>query len=188
MVKLTQSLQQWLFQNHPDLIALITFGHTELFTPDMQREYLAWCRTDEGKKYLKGGSEYKPDPEIETALEGSGETAGETGEGPKRCFPYDDDNCAKCRYDGMFACASTRVTERRMERDVNERSGRDIMFPFRNRARCPKCKKTACDGANIEYIGSFTREPFYDAMPGDFTKMHGYRCRDCSKFFELYEE
>ena len=61
MVKLTQSLQQWLFRNHPELIALIMFGHVELFTPEMQQEYLAWCRTDEGREYLKGGSKYKPD-------------------------------------------------------------------------------------------------------------------------------
>lgn len=63
MVKLTQSLQQWLFRNHPELIVLIVFGHVELFTPEMQQEYLAWCRTDEGREYLKGGSKYKPDPD-----------------------------------------------------------------------------------------------------------------------------
>ena len=65
MVKLTQSLQQWLFRNHPELIVLIVFGHVELFTPEMQQEYLAWCRTDEGREYLKGGSKYKPDPDEE---------------------------------------------------------------------------------------------------------------------------
>lgn len=35
------------------------FGHTELLTEEMYKEYLDWCQTDEGKKYLKGGSEYK---------------------------------------------------------------------------------------------------------------------------------
>lgn len=35
------------------------FGHIELFTEEMNEEYLQWCQTDEGKKYLKGGSEYK---------------------------------------------------------------------------------------------------------------------------------
>lgn len=59
MVKLTQSLQHWLWVNHRDKIGLILFGHVELFTPEMNKEYLAWCQTDEGKKYLKGGSEYK---------------------------------------------------------------------------------------------------------------------------------
>lgn len=29
------------------------FGHTELFTPEMQKEYLAWCQTDDG-----GGEDY----------------------------------------------------------------------------------------------------------------------------------
>ena len=59
MVKLTQSLKQWLFENHSDKLPLIMFGHTELLTEEMYKEYLDWCQTDEGKKYLKGGSEYK---------------------------------------------------------------------------------------------------------------------------------
>lgn len=59
MIRLTQSLQEWLWRNHRDLIYLIMFGHTELFTPEMQKEYLTWCQTDDGKQYLKGGSKYK---------------------------------------------------------------------------------------------------------------------------------
>ena len=50
MIRLTQSLQQWLWDNHPELIGNIMFGHVELFTEDMQREYLAWCETDDGKQ------------------------------------------------------------------------------------------------------------------------------------------
>lgn len=64
MVRLTQSLQHWLWLNHNELIPLIMFGHTELFTEEMQKEYLEWCQTEEGRKYLKGGSEYK-DEEVE---------------------------------------------------------------------------------------------------------------------------
>lgn len=63
MVKLTQSLKHWMWENHRDLIGLVMFGHLELFTDDMKREYLAWCQTDEGRKYLKGGSEYKEEQE-----------------------------------------------------------------------------------------------------------------------------
>ena len=59
MVRLTQSLSQWLFDNHPEILPLIMFGHLELFTPEMEQEYLAWCLTEEGSKYLKGGSRYK---------------------------------------------------------------------------------------------------------------------------------
>lgn len=59
MVKLTQSLEAWLWEYHRDIIGLILFGHIELFTSEMQQEYLAWLQTDEGRKYLKGGSEYK---------------------------------------------------------------------------------------------------------------------------------
>ena len=59
MVKLTKSLEHWLFTNHRDIIGLILLGHVELFTEDMQKEYLAWCKTDEGRQYLKGGSKYE---------------------------------------------------------------------------------------------------------------------------------
>jgi hypothetical protein len=59
MIKLTQSLEQWLWENHKDKLALILFGHVELFTEEMQKEYIAWCQTDEGKQHLEGGSKYK---------------------------------------------------------------------------------------------------------------------------------
>ena len=61
MVKLTQSLQQWLWKYHRDKIVPIMFGHLEVFTEEMQKEYLEWCLTDEGKQYLEGGSKYKED-------------------------------------------------------------------------------------------------------------------------------
>ena len=59
MVKLTQSLKHWLWENHKDKLSLILFGHVELFTEEMNKEYLAWCQTDEGKQYLEGGIKYK---------------------------------------------------------------------------------------------------------------------------------
>lgn len=58
MVRLTQSLRQWLFIHHPGIVPLIMFGHVELFTPEMKQEYIEWCQTEEGKQYLKGGSKY----------------------------------------------------------------------------------------------------------------------------------
>lgn len=59
MFKLTQSLSKWLYDNHIDKMPLIMLGHIELFTEEMQKEYIAWCCTEEGRKFLKGGSEYK---------------------------------------------------------------------------------------------------------------------------------
>ena len=56
MIVLTTSLKQWLWENHRDIITPIVFGHTELFTEEMAKEYIEWCKTDEGKQYLKGGS------------------------------------------------------------------------------------------------------------------------------------
>ncbi len=58
MIKFTASLEHWLWENHNEVFGLITFGHTELFTEEMQKEYIEWCKTDEGKEYLKGGSKY----------------------------------------------------------------------------------------------------------------------------------
>jgi hypothetical protein len=63
MVKLTQSLQHWLWENHRDKIGLILLGHTELFTAEMQQQYLEWCKTEDGKQYLKGGSKYDENKE-----------------------------------------------------------------------------------------------------------------------------
>lgn len=59
MVKLTQSLSAWLFKFHKEKLPLIMLGHIELFTENMQKDYIEWCKTDEGKQYLKGGSKYK---------------------------------------------------------------------------------------------------------------------------------
>lgn len=59
MIKLTQSLRQWLWVNHRDKIGLIIMGHTELMTEKMWEEYVEWCKTEEGESYLKGGSNYK---------------------------------------------------------------------------------------------------------------------------------
>lgn len=59
MIKLTQSLRKWLWDNHKDIIGPIMLGHIELITDEMKKEYLEWCKTDEGKQYLEGGSVYK---------------------------------------------------------------------------------------------------------------------------------
>lgn len=59
MVKLTCSMRKWLWDNHRGLIPQLMFGHIELFTPEMEKEYIAWLQTDEGKSYLKGGENYK---------------------------------------------------------------------------------------------------------------------------------
>lgn len=61
MVSMTQSLKHWLWENHREIMPLIMLGHVELFTEEMQKEYLTWCKTEEGKSYLKGGSNYKED-------------------------------------------------------------------------------------------------------------------------------
>lgn len=55
MVKLTKSLKHWLLKYHSDLIVHIMFGHVELFTDEMQKEYVEWLKTEDGKRYMKGG-------------------------------------------------------------------------------------------------------------------------------------
>lgn len=58
MVVLTQSLEHWLFENHRDKVGLILFGNIAILTEEMFNEYLQWCKTDDGKQYLVGGSKY----------------------------------------------------------------------------------------------------------------------------------
>ncbi len=58
MVKMTQSFEVWLFTYHRGLVAPLMFGHTEVLTDKLLKEYTEWCKTDEGKQYLKGGSKY----------------------------------------------------------------------------------------------------------------------------------
>lgn len=55
---MTQSMEVWLATYHRDKFVLIMFGHLELFTEEMAREYYEWCKTEEGRQYLKGGSKY----------------------------------------------------------------------------------------------------------------------------------
>ncbi len=57
MSELTKEFQHWLWENHNDKIGLILWGHTELITEEMEKEYLAWCKTEEGKKFLQGERE-----------------------------------------------------------------------------------------------------------------------------------
>lgn len=59
MVKLTQSLEEWLWRYHRETLPLILFGHVELFTSEMKLQYIEWCKTEDGQQYLKGGSKYK---------------------------------------------------------------------------------------------------------------------------------
>ena len=75
MVTMTQSMEHWLFENHKDKFALIMFGHLELLTETMQKEYLEWCQTDDGKQYLKGGSKYNSEHNGNKALD---EMVGDT--------------------------------------------------------------------------------------------------------------
>ena len=61
MVHMTQSFSHWLFANYKDIYPLVFYGHTELVTKEMYDEYIAWCQTEDGRSYLKGGSNYKED-------------------------------------------------------------------------------------------------------------------------------
>ena len=59
MNQMTQSFSAWCFKFHPEIYSLLRFGHAELFTKEMQQEYIDWVQTDEGRQYLKGGSKYR---------------------------------------------------------------------------------------------------------------------------------
>ncbi len=62
MIKMTQSLEHWLWENgYREELVYISFGHLEYFTKEMEKAYLEWVQTDEGRQYLKGGSKYRED-------------------------------------------------------------------------------------------------------------------------------
>lgn len=42
MIKFTGGLDEFLVAKYPKEFVLISFGHTELFTEEMKREYLNW--------------------------------------------------------------------------------------------------------------------------------------------------
>ena len=59
MIKLTRSLERFLFDNYKDILIPLSFGHQELLTEDIWNDYIDWCQTEEGKSYLLGGKNYK---------------------------------------------------------------------------------------------------------------------------------
>lgn len=59
MVYLTQSIKEFFIRKGLlKELTLLSFGHTEVYTPELQKEYLEWVQTEEGRAYLKGGEKY----------------------------------------------------------------------------------------------------------------------------------
>lgn len=58
MIQMTQSFSHWCCKYHSEIYSLIMFGHAEEMTKELWEEYYDWCRTEEGKQYLKGGSKH----------------------------------------------------------------------------------------------------------------------------------
>lgn len=45
MVKLTDSLKEFLWHSkHRDIIPMLMFGHVELFTDEIKKEYIEWVK------------------------------------------------------------------------------------------------------------------------------------------------
>lgn len=50
MVKLTDSLKEFLLQSkHGEIIPLLMFGHVELFTDEIKKEYAEWLSKKTGR-------------------------------------------------------------------------------------------------------------------------------------------
>lgn len=47
MYKLNETFKEFLFDKHPDLLPLIMFGHAELITEDIKKEYVEWLNDKE---------------------------------------------------------------------------------------------------------------------------------------------
>lgn len=67
----TQSLQEFLTRKGMlKELVLLEFGHTEVLTEEIAKEYIEWVRTPEGQSYLKGGENYNEEygKKIEAAM------------------------------------------------------------------------------------------------------------------------
>lgn len=64
MVEMTLSLRQFLWKFHRGIYTTVMFGHIELLSEEIKEEYIKWCKTDEGKSYLEGGSNYNKEEGI----------------------------------------------------------------------------------------------------------------------------
>lgn len=62
MVKLTDSLKEFLWQSHHrEIIPLLMLGHVELFTEEIQQEYADWLAKNQDKEMVKLNGEQKDD-------------------------------------------------------------------------------------------------------------------------------
>ena len=52
MIGIPKSMSMWLLLNYKELYIPISFGHFELFTEEMKKEFLEWIETDEGLNYF----------------------------------------------------------------------------------------------------------------------------------------
>lgn len=51
-VHLAENFRVFLEKNHKDIIFPLTHGHHYVLTDEIFHEYILWCQTDEGRKYL----------------------------------------------------------------------------------------------------------------------------------------
>lgn len=60
MYKFEHSLWIYLYLYHKDIAHLVlVFNKVYELTPEILKDYLKWCETDEAKPYLKGGEKYR---------------------------------------------------------------------------------------------------------------------------------
>lgn len=57
MISLTPSLVVWLKKYHKDLLPDAFLGNTEVLTNEMIRDYLEWCRSEEGHEVIHGSNQ-----------------------------------------------------------------------------------------------------------------------------------
>ena len=58
MIRMTESLKQFMWKFYREEFPLVLFGHQEIVWEHWD-EYIEWCKTPEGASYLKGGENYK---------------------------------------------------------------------------------------------------------------------------------
>lgn len=59
MISITQSLMEFFIRKGMlKELTQLSFGHMEVYTPELRKGYLEWVQTEEGQAYLKGGEKY----------------------------------------------------------------------------------------------------------------------------------
>lgn len=90
MITLTPSLIVWLKKYHKVLLPAVAAGNTKVLTNELIKEYLEWCRTEEGHETLSGGKKQPTIVKIELVEGGIMPKKQTAGAAAYDCYARED--------------------------------------------------------------------------------------------------